>query len=74
MTGKRIFLVREMLAQIDAGFPIQVDIQDNTESFAEIVMPEQCISRSEQSRVQAVHTQQSLHDKRIDGIIVHYKN
>jgi hypothetical protein len=50
-------LVGEPAAQIDAGFIIQIDIQDDAESVAEIAMPQQRFPRGKQSRIEAVLSQ-----------------
>ncbi len=66
--------VQEPAAQLDAGLTIQIDIEDDAESVAEIAVSEQRAGGIEQRRIKAVFPEQPLNASQHGSVIIYDKN
>ena len=62
------------MPQVDAGFIIQVDVEDDAKRFFEIVVVLKGLGRREQDTFVTVFTQQSLYAPERAGVIIDDKD
>ena len=64
----------ETMPQVDAGFIVQVDVEDDAKRFFEIVVVLKGLGRREQDTFVTVFTQQSLYAPERAGVIIDDKD
>ena len=62
------------MPQVDAGFIVQVDVEDDAKRFFEIVVISKGLGRREQDTFVTVFTQQPLYSPERSGVIIDDKD